>query len=105
MEIAYRAKLPNTPRPICIIGAGGIVNDAHLPAYRMAGFEVAGIWNRNRDRAETLATRFGIPKVFSTVPEMVAAAPANAVYDIAITAPQFAETLEQLPNGAAVLIQ
>ena len=25
-------------RSIIIIGAGGIVNDAHLPAYRLAGF-------------------------------------------------------------------
>lgn len=105
MEIAYKPTLPNSPRPICIIGAGGIVNDAHLPAYRMAGFEVVGIWNRNRDRAEALATKFGIPNVYSTVQKMVAAAPAKAVYDIAITAPQFAETLEQLPNGVPVLIQ
>ena len=34
--------MPSTPRPIVIIGAGGIVKDAHLPAYRKAGFLVAG---------------------------------------------------------------
>jgi predicted dehydrogenase len=31
--------------PIAIVGAGGIVNDAHLPAYRKAGFDVVGIYN------------------------------------------------------------
>ncbi|MGN6103204.1 MAG: gfo/Idh/MocA family oxidoreductase, partial [Devosia sp.] len=34
---------PSTPRPIVIVGAGGIVGDAHLPAYRLAGFRVAGL--------------------------------------------------------------
>ena len=33
--------LPRAPRPIVIVGAGGIVNDAHLPAYRLAGLPVA----------------------------------------------------------------
>jgi predicted dehydrogenase len=105
MNIPYKPQPPNHSRPIYIIGAGGIVNDAHLPAYRMARFEVAGIWNRNRNRAEMLAARFAIPAVYKTVEEMVAAAPENAVYDIAIMAPQFIETLEKLPDGAAVLIQ
>ena len=35
--------LPRTERPIVIVGAGGIVRDAHLPAYRLAGFRVHGI--------------------------------------------------------------
>jgi predicted dehydrogenase len=105
MEIPYKPALPQSPRPICIIGAGGIVNDAHLPAYRQAGFEVASIWNRTPERAEKLAAKFGIPKVFATIEEQVAAAPKDAVYDIAIMAAQFPEVLEMLPDGAAVLIQ
>jgi predicted dehydrogenase len=107
MNIPYKPDPPQHPRPIYIIGAGGIVNDAHLPAYRMAGFEVAGIWNREceRERAEILAAKFAIPTVYATVEEMVAAAPKNAVYDIAIMAAQFMETLEKLPNGSTVLIQ
>jgi predicted dehydrogenase len=105
MDIPYKPELPKSPRPICIIGAGGIVNDAHLPAYRMAGFEVASIWNRSRERAEKLAAKFGIPAVFTTVEEQVAAAPKDAVFDIAIMPGQFVETLEKLPDGAPVLIQ
>ena len=105
MDIPYKPELPKSPRPICIIGAGGIVNDAHLPAYRMAGFEVASIWNRSRGRAEKLAAKFGIPAVCTTIEEQVAAAPKDAVFDIAIMPGQFIETLEKLPAGAPVLIQ
>ncbi|HPU57778.1 MAG TPA: gfo/Idh/MocA family oxidoreductase, partial [Verrucomicrobiota bacterium] len=43
---------PSRPRPIVIIGAGGIVRDAHLPAYRKANFPVAGIYDLNPAAAE-----------------------------------------------------
>jgi len=105
MEINYSYKLPITKQPIIIIGAGGIVNDAHLPAYKKAGFDVWGITNREIDRAEKMAAKFNIPHIFNTVEEAVANAPKNAVYDIAIMPAQFAETLKKLPDGAAVLIQ
>lgn len=105
MTIPYKPFLPQTDQPIIIIGAGGIVNDAHLPAYKKAGFTVFGITNRTKSRAETLAAAWGIPHVFDTVQEAVAHAPANAVYDITIMPEQFVPTLEQLPDGAAVLIQ
>jgi predicted dehydrogenase len=39
------------------------------------------------------------------VADAVAKAPADAVYDLTIMPAQFVETLEQLPNGSAVLIQ
>lgn len=34
MKFNQRVALPDPPRPIAIIGAGGIIRDAHLPAYR-----------------------------------------------------------------------
>lgn len=105
MNIEYKAVLPQTQLPIVIIGAGGIVKDAHLPAYKKAGFEVYGIVNRTRSKAEALAQEFDIPHVFDTVRNAVAHAPSNAVYDITIMPSQFIETLEALPDGAAVLIQ
>lgn len=55
LNITYKPALPLKPLPIVIIGAGGIVGDAHLPAYKKAGFEVVGITNRTRARAEKLA--------------------------------------------------
>lgn len=105
MEIPYKPILPKNPPPIIIIGAGGIVGDAHLPAYRKAGFNVFGITNRTRARAEKLAAEWGIPNVYDTVDDAVANAPADAVYDITIMPEQFVETLNKLPHGAGVLIQ
>src|SRR6478735_5699600 len=105
MEINYKPVLPQKPQPIIIIGAGGIVGDAHLPAYKKAGFNVHGITNRTRAKAEELATRFDIMHVYDTVEEAVANAPSNAVYDLTIMPEQFVATLEKLPDGSGVLIQ
>lgn len=105
MHIPYKPILPEKSQPVIIIGAGGIVGDAHLPAYKKAGFNVAGITNRTRERAEKLAAQFNIPNVYDTVADAVANAPADAVYDITIMPKQFVETLNQLPDGSAVLIQ
>jgi predicted dehydrogenase len=105
MEIPYKPLLPETSQRIIIIGAGGIVGDAHLPAYKKAGFNVIGITNRTRARAEKLAEQYNIPNVYDTVADAVKNAPANTVYDITIMPAQFVETLNQLPGGSAVLIQ
>ena len=105
MELDYKPVLPQNPSPIMIIGAGGIVGDAHLPAYKKAGFEVVGITNRTRVKAEELAAQFNIQKVYANLKEALPQLPPNTVFDITIMPDQFVETLEQLPNGAAVLIQ
>ncbi|MFB9960773.1 Gfo/Idh/MocA family protein [Agromyces bracchium] len=102
---AYTLELPRHPRPIVIIGTGGIVKDAHLPAYRKAGYPVWALVNRTVARAQALADEYGIEQVFGSVAEAVAAAPVDAVYDIALMPEQYLETLEQLPDGAPVLIQ
>ncbi|WP_413110279.1 Gfo/Idh/MocA family protein [Thaumasiovibrio sp. DFM-14] len=105
MKIDYLPALPQKKRPICIIGAGGIVKDAHLPAYQQAGFEVVSIYNRSVGRAEALAKQFNIPAVYDSVAELVDNAPDNAVFDLALMPAQFIPVLEQLPDGASVLIQ
>ena len=105
IEIKYKPELPLTEQPIIIIGAGGIVTDAHLPAYKIAGFKVHGIVNRTKARAEKVASEFGILNVYNSVAEAVELAPSNVVYDLTIMPEQYVETLKQLPNGSAVLIQ
>jgi predicted dehydrogenase len=102
---AYTLELPRGPRPIVILGAGGIVKDAHLPAYRKAGFPVFGIYNRTVARAQALTDEYGIEHVFGSVSEAVAAAPTDVVFDIALMPEQYLEVLEALPDGAPVLIQ
>jgi hypothetical protein len=64
--------LPVRPYPIVVLGAGGIVKDAHLPAYRLAGFPVHSIANRSVARARALAEAFAIPRVFASIEEAVA---------------------------------
>jgi len=105
MDIPYKPLLPETLQPIIIIGASGIVKDAHLPAYEMAGFTVFGITNRTISKAYELAQKYKIKHVFENVAQAVKNAPANAVYDITVLPDQYIDILEQLPDGAAVLIQ
>lgn len=93
---------PSQPRPIVIIGAGGIVNDAHLPAYRLADFPVAGIFDIDRSRADALAAKWGL-KVFTSLAE--AAVVAGAVFDLAIPPAAHLDVLSALPGGSAALVQ
>jgi len=97
--------LPRVPRPIVSIGAGGIVRDAHLPAYRLAGFPVAGVFDLDRARATKLAADFNVAQVFPSLAEAVARAPAQSVFDVAVPASALAAVLPELPDGAPVLIQ
>lgn len=98
-------QLPGNPSPILIIGTGGIVKDAHLPAYQIAGFPVWGIYNRTRSRAEALAAEYGIGHVFDDLDAAIAAVPQNIIFDLALPAYMFADALRCLPKGSHVLIQ
>ena len=96
---------PNHPKPIVIIGAGGIVRDAHLPAYAKAGLTVCGVTDLDPGRSAALAVDFAIPQVFSSVADAATALGTTAVYDIAVPPDAIARILPDLPDGAAVLIQ
>ena len=91
--------------PICIIGAGGIVNDAHLPAYKIAGYNVHGIFDVDVVKAKATAEKFSIPSYYTSLQEMITAAPANAVFDMAVPGSQTIAVLQQLPDEATVLLQ
>ena len=95
--------MPSRPRPIVIIGAGGVVRAAHLPAYQRLEFPVAGLYDINPDVSLDTARRFGVATVFSSLAE--AAGAADAVFDVAVPGDQIAGVLKELPRGAAVLIQ
>jgi predicted dehydrogenase len=104
-EVHISAPQPKQPRPIVSIGAGGIVHDAHLPAYRKAGLPVVAITDLDRNKAESLAKTFGIAKVAASVSEAASYAPRDAVFDVAVPATAIMAVLQDLPNHAAVLIQ
>jgi predicted dehydrogenase len=97
--------LPTRPRPICIVGAGSIVRDAHLPAYKLAGFPVHGITDLKHEAAEKLAAQSGISRAFESLDAMLADSPANAVFDLALPPNHFADVLRRLPEGSPVLLQ
>lgn len=105
LEIRQGPPVPEHPRPILCIGAGGIVRDAHLPAYRKAGLEVFGLVDLERDKAEALAREFGIPNAYDDLATAIAAAPDDVVYDVAVPAAATAGILAQLPDAAPVLMQ
>lgn len=93
---------PTRPQPIVIIGTGGIVRDAHLPAYAKAGFDVAGLYDTDRSRAEAVAREWGIARVFGSLAE---AAETSAVFDVAAPPGAHPAILAALPAGATVLLQ
>ena len=73
-------------RPIYIIGAGGIVNDAHLPAYHLAEYNVQGVYDINQERALATAKKFSIPRSFKSLEELVTEAEKDAIFDVAVPA-------------------
>ena len=107
MELNLRqtAILPATPRPIVSIGLGGIVHDAHYPAYQMAGFEIAGGFDLSAERATMMKDKFNIPVIYDSLSQAVEEAPDNVVFDVAVPGNAIVDILKELPDNSPVLIQ
>jgi predicted dehydrogenase len=105
LQIDSSIKMPITPRPIVVIGAGAIIEDAHLPAYQKAGWEVSAIYDLNFLKAESVAAKFVIPNFEKTLDSLIKNAPKNAIFDIAVPAIALMDVLSQIPTGAVVMIQ
>jgi predicted dehydrogenase len=88
-----------------VIGAGGIIRAAHLPAYQKAGFPVVGLMDQDANKAAALAAERHIAGAFGSIAEAVRFAPADAVFDVAVPPSQLAHILPQLPDKVTVLIQ
>lgn len=97
--------MPSAPRPITILGAGGIVRDGHLPAYRKMGLPVAGVFDMNLDVARKLAADFAVPVVHETLDAAIAACGTEGIFDLALPPAAILPTVEQLPAGSVALIQ
>ena len=102
-DLQQQWPMPLAPKSIVIIGCGGIVNDAHLPAYRQAGFTVQGVYDVDHERALQTSERWGIKQVYQSLAE--AAAQQNVVFDLALPPSAVLTVLEALPNESVVLIQ
>ena len=93
---------PKKPIPIVIFGAGSIVNDAHLPAYKQAGFKVQGIYDPDIEKAKKLSNKFNV-SIFNSVEE--ASKQQNVIFDLATPPQAHAKILKILPEKSGVLIQ
>lgn len=95
---------PSQPRPVVIIGAGGIVRAAHLPAYRAAHLPVLGLFDVDAERGRALARDFDVKHAFASLEEAISA-DADAVFDLALPPHAHREVLSALPPGSSALIQ
>jgi predicted dehydrogenase len=102
-KLRQRWPMPSSPLPIVSIGAGGIVRDAHYPAYRKAGFEVLGLCDVSAAAAKKTADMFRVKRVFASLRD--AAREREVVFDVAVPADQILSVLRALPERAVVLIQ
>src|SRR5262249_54889851 len=64
------------------IGAGMIMAECHLAAYKEAGFPVVAIASRTKANAAKVAKRWGIPRVHET-PEQLIEDPEVEIIDLA----------------------
>ncbi|WP_430475173.1 Gfo/Idh/MocA family protein [Thalassospira lucentensis] len=95
-------EMPTTKTPVVVFGAGSIVTDAHLPAYRDLNVPVAGIFDPDLNKAQKVASDWGT-SVFDTLEQ--AASQKDVVFDLAVPPAAIVELLEALPEGAIVVIQ
>jgi hypothetical protein len=72
LTLNYHPRLPRR-KDIAIgcIGAGFIMRDCHLVAYRQAGFNPVAIASRSPERAEAAARQHGVPRWYATYHEML----------------------------------
>jgi predicted dehydrogenase len=108
VDIAEACRISTEPQqrlPIGIVGAGAIVDVAHLPAYRAAGYEVVGITDLDQTKARDVAVRHGIPCVYGDLAELLTD-PRVRVVDVAVpSTAQPAIAKEVLTSGRHMLGQ
>src|SRR6476620_1662076 len=84
VSLNYRPSLPRRKDwRIGCAGAGFIMADCHLVAYRQAGFNPVALASRPPGRANAVASRPRIPKVYAPYEELLAD-PEIEVVDVAV---------------------
>jgi len=98
---------PKTDYGIGCIGAGFIMRDVHLAAYREAGFNPVAIASRTPAHAQAAAEQWAIPAVHATWHELLADA-AVEIVDIAYPPDQHLEIVREAvrhPHVRGILVQ
>lgn len=84
VDLCYESRMPrDRSAAIGCIGAGFIMADCHLSAYQEAGFRPLAITSRTRSRAQEVARRYGIARVYDNYRELLTD-PEIQVVDIAV---------------------
>ena len=94
---------PSTSLPIIFIGAGGIIKNCHIPAYKNLGFKMQGVYDLNQDSAKKLSNEFNIPNIYNSLEE--ALSQKNVIFDIAVPPDQLLKIVSILPNNSKALLQ
>lgn len=99
-------KAPKNKRlGIGLIGCGEIAREAHLPAYTDLGLQVNACYDVRQDVAESVAKKFGIPNVCSSLEEIVSRQDVQII-DIAFHLEGRLEAVSAAGrNGKHILIQ
>lgn len=104
-ELDIAPQLASESYRIGIIGAGRIVRDCHLPAYRAAGWEVVRIASRTAESAQAAAEVFGIPASSADFDDVIADERVDVV-DISLPSHRHPEVaIKALEAGKHVLLQ
>jgi len=65
-------RFPSSYRPgVGIIGCGSIVSEAHIPVYHRYNVPIIGIFDKSVDAAKATARKFGVPRIFDSVEELI----------------------------------
>jgi predicted dehydrogenase/nucleoside-diphosphate-sugar epimerase len=92
------------PIRVGIVGAG-YVSSYHIRAIQSTGFAVVvGIADSNRERAESVAKRFGIPAVYDSLRQLLSAAP-DVVHILTPPDSHCALAIEALQAGSHVMVE
>lgn len=89
---------------VVFVGAGGIVRDAHLPAYRKAGIPILGVTDVDGARSASLAEEYGLEQVYEDLSKAVDVNGKDVVYDVATPSGVIVDILPHLPERSAVLV-
>jgi predicted dehydrogenase len=96
---------PAAPKPsrkdyrIGIIGAGFVIREVQIPAYRHAGYNVAAIASRSPETAHEVADRHGVPHVYDT-PERLLEDKKLEIIDLAVPPDQQLGIIRQVVRRA-----
>ena len=99
-ELEIHPRMPgNKQLGIGCIGAGFIMADCHLAAYRCAGFNPVAIASRRPERACEVAKRWGIDRTYDSYRQLLAD-PRVQVVDIAVPPDVLMEVVEEVVSHA-----